>query len=140
MDTGNYGFGASFNAPYEEVMARVKDALKAEGFGVLTEIDVQQTIRAKLQVEMPAYTILGACNPPLAHRALTTEPNIGLMLPCNVVLRAEGAGVRVEIADPVAMLAIAHKPELTDVAQEARQRLERVLAALVSAEQAATAG
>ena len=139
METGDYGFGASFTAPYDEVMARVKAALKAEGFGVLTEIDVQQTMRDKLGVEMPAYTILGACNPPLAHRALTAEPNIGLMLPCNVVLRAEGAAVRVEIADPVAMLAIAHTPELSDVAQEARQRLERALAALFSIGQAATA-
>lgn len=133
--TGNsYGFGTVLHAPYEQTVARVKDALKAEGFGVLTEIDVQQTLRTKLGVEMPAYVILGACNPPLAHQALAAEPEIGLLLPCNVVVRAEtgavGEQTRVDIADPEAMLGIVGKPELNAVAAEAKQRLQRVLAAL----------
>lgn len=125
-----YGFGVTVNAPYEETVTRVKDALKVEGFGVLTEINVQQTLREKLGVEMPAYIILGACNPPLAHRAISAEPKIGLLLPCNVVVRAEGAQTRVDIADPEAMLGIVKKPELDAVAADARQRLQRVAAAL----------
>lgn len=125
-----YGFGTVVHAPYEQVLEHVKDALKGEGFGVLTEIDVQQTLRAKLGTDMPAYSILGACNPPLAHRALTAEPEIGLLLPCNVLVRAEGDETRVDIANPEAMLAIVGKPELYAVAAEAKERLERALVAL----------
>ena len=99
-----YGFGASLSVPYEEALPRVKEALKAEGFGILTEIDVQRTLREKLGAEMEPYIILGACNPQLAHRALEQEPEIGLLLPCNVVVRAQDAGSRVDIADPQAML------------------------------------
>lgn len=131
--SGSYGFGVTLQAPYEQARAEVTEALKAEGFGVLTEIDVQQTLRAKLGVEMPPYSILGACNPALAHRALTAEPEIGLLLPCNIVVRVEGNATRVDIADPVAMLGIAgqpDKPELSAVAAEAKQRLQRVVAAL----------
>lgn len=136
---GSYGFGTVVSAPYEQVLAHVKDALKAEGFGVLTEIDVQQTLRSKLGVEMPSYIILGACNPPLAHRALTAEPEIGLLLPCNVVVRAEGDRSRVDIADPEVMLGIVGKPgkpELNAVAAEAKERLQRVLATLSAGESA----
>ncbi len=95
-----YGFGISVPFSYEEALPRVKEALKAEGFGVLTEIDVRQTLHEKLNAEMEPYMILGACNPALAHRALLQEPEIGLLLPCNVVVRAEGVGSRVDIADP----------------------------------------
>lgn len=125
-----YGFGTVLNAPYEQTVTLVKDALKAEGFGVLSEINVKQTLNEKLGVEMAPYLILGACNPPLAHRALTAEPEIGLLLPCNVVVRAEGDHTRVDIADPEAMLGIVGKPELNEVATEAKQRLQRVVAAL----------
>lgn len=125
-----YGFGTTVDAPYEHVVERVRDALKAEGFGVLTEINVTQTLKEKLGVEMGQYVILGACNPPLAHRALTLEPEIGLLLPCNVVVRADGAQTRVDIADPEAMLGIVGKPALNEVAAEAKQRLQHVVAAL----------
>jgi uncharacterized protein (DUF302 family) len=108
----------------------VKDALKTEEFGVLTGIYVRKTMREKLGVEMEPYVILGACNPPLAHCALEQEPDIGLLLPCNVVVRSEGAASRVDIADPQAMLGISSSQKLTAVADEAKQRLQRVVAAL----------
>lgn len=130
----DYGFGATLGVAYEEAIPLVKAALKVEGFGVLTEIDVRQTLKEKLGAEMAPYLILGACNPPLAHRALTAEPQIGLLLPCNVVVRAEGDHVRVEAADPVAMLGIVGNPQLDTVAAEAKQRLRRVIAALGSSE------
>jgi uncharacterized protein (DUF302 family) len=125
-----YGFGANLNLPYDEAVQRVKDALKTEGFGVLTEIDVRKTMREKLGVEMEPYVILGACNPPLAHRALEQEPDIGLLLPCNVVVRAEGAVSRVDIADPQAMLGIVGNEHLQSIAEEAKQRLQRVIVSL----------
>jgi uncharacterized protein (DUF302 family) len=125
-----YGFGTSLKLPYDEAVRCVKDALKTEGFGVLTEIDVRKTMREKLGVEMEPYIILGACNPPLAHRALELESDIGLLLPCNVVVRAEGAASRVDIADPQAMLGIVGNDNLNAVADEAKQRLQRVVAAL----------
>ena len=125
-----YGFGTRLNLPYDEAVQRVKDALKTEGFGVLTEIDVRKTMREKLGVEMEPYIILGACNPPLAHRALEQEPDIGLLLPCNVVVRAEGATSRVDIADPQAMLGIVGNEQLGVIADEAKLRLLRVVASL----------
>lgn len=126
----SYGFGTVLNAPYEQTVAQVKDALKAEGFGVLSEINVKQTLYEKIGVEMPPYLILGACNPPLAHRAITAEPEVGLLLPCNVLIRADGDRTRVDIADPEAMLNIVGKSELNEVAADAKQRLQRVVAAL----------
>ncbi len=125
-----YGFGTTLPVPYEEAIPHVKEALKAEGFGVLTEIDVRRTLREKLGVEMEPYIILGACNPPLSHRALQQDPDIGLLLPCNVVVRAEGKGSRVEVADPQAMLGIVGNAKLDAVAEEAKQRLLRVVASL----------
>src|SRR5574340_422325 len=125
-----YGFGATLRAPFEATLAYVKEALQNEGFGVLTEIDVQRTLREKLGAEMEPYRILGACNPPLAHRALSEEPDIGLLLPCNVVVRAEGEGSRVEVADPQAMLGIVGNEELNAVADEAKRRLQRVVGSL----------
>ena len=122
-----YGFGTTLREPYEEVIPRVKEALKAEGFGVLTEIDVRQTLHEKLGAEMESYLILGACNPILAHRALGVEPEIGQLLPCNVVVRVVEEGCRVEIADPQTMLGIVGNEQLDAIAEEAKQRLQRVL-------------
>lgn len=131
-----YGFGKTISAPFQQAIERITEALKGEGFGVLTTIDVQATMKAKLDVQVEPYTILGACNPTIAHRALGIEPEVGLLLPCNVVVRqvqddASGqALVRVEIADPQAMLGIVANPEMNGIAQEARTRLQRALAAL----------
>jgi uncharacterized protein (DUF302 family) len=125
-----YSFGTTLNMPYEEAVKHVKEALKAEGFGVLTEIDVRKTLQEKLGTEMEPYIILGACNPQLAHRALQQEPEIGLLLPCNVVVRTEGNGSRVEIADPKSMLGIVGNEQLDAIAQEAAQKLQHALAAL----------
>ncbi len=134
----SYGFGTTVALPFAEAVARVTEALLAEGFGVLTSIDVKATMKNKLNVDFEQYTILGACNPPLAHRALTLEPEVGLLLPCNVVIRelpvaGEQPQTRVEIADPVAMLGIVQRPGMQDLAAEAKARLQRVIAAIASA-------
>ncbi|MDW8059319.1 MAG: DUF302 domain-containing protein [Thermomicrobium sp.] len=130
MFTGRYGFGVDLERPFDEVLTRVQEALKTEGFGVLTSIDVKETLRQKLGLEMERYVILGACNPPLAHRALDTEREVGLLLPCNVVVREVDGKTRVEIADPKAMLGIVGNPALDELATEARARLQRALQAL----------
>jgi uncharacterized protein (DUF302 family) len=116
---------------FESAVARVTAALKAEGFGVLTEIDVKETMKKKLNVDFGPYKILGACNPPLAHRALTAAPEVGLLLPCNVTVSQTQEGlVDVGLVDPLAMLGVMVNPELEPIAQEARACLERVAAAL----------
>lgn len=126
-----YGFGKNVAHSFDAAIERVTLALQNEGFGILTDIDVAATMKKKLNLDMPPYRILGACNPGLAHRAIEIEPAIGLLLPCNVVVRQDGAdSVRVEIMDPQAVLELVDKPAITQVAQEVRQRLERVLAAL----------
>ena len=130
MMTRPYGFGVTLPKQYEQVLPRVKEALKAEQFGVLTEIDVGQTLQEKLGVQMPPYLILGVCNPQLAHRALELEPEIGLLLPCNVVVRAVEDGCRIEIADPEVMLSMVGKEQLDAVACEAKERLQRAVAVL----------
>ena len=127
----SYGFGKTVRLSFADALARVTLALQAEGFGVLTEIDVQATLKKKLGADMPPYRILGACNPALAHRALTAEPSIGVLLPCNVVVREDPSGsVRVEFMDPSAVLDLVDRPEIAQLAGEVRQRLERVMAAL----------
>jgi uncharacterized protein (DUF302 family) len=129
--TTQLGFKVHLETDFETARARVTEALKAEGFGVLTEIDVRATLKQKLGVDFRPYTILGACNPPLAHRALTAAPDVGLLLPCNVTVQAaEAGGVEVALVDPVAMLGVVHHPGLEPVAAEARARLERVARAL----------
>ena len=125
-ETGKYGFARTLPILYDQAVPVVVDALKAEGFGVLTEIDVRDTLKKKLDVDFQSYIILGACNPPLAYRALQAEPDLGLLLPCNVVIHEEGDGVRVAFVDPQAMLGVAANPALQPIADEVRARLERV--------------
>ncbi len=126
-----YGFGRKVDVPFDKAIERVTQALQAEGFGVLTDIDVAATLKKKLNRDMPPYRILGACNPPLAHRALQAEPSIGLLLPCNVVVRQDETGqVRVEFMDPNAVLELVNKPEIAALASEVKQKLERVMQAL----------
>jgi uncharacterized protein (DUF302 family) len=128
----SYGFERRLeHATVQEAVEKVTTALKNEGFGVLTQIDVRDTLKKKLNADFRPYIILGACNPTLAHRALTVDPQIGLLLPCNVVVQAapEG-GVVVSIADPRAMFAIVSNPKLTPVVDEADERLRRVIASL----------
>lgn len=129
--TERYIFGTVLTRPIAEVRPLVEAALKAEGFGVLTEIDVAATLKAKLGVERPPYLILGACNPTLANAALGADPSIGALLPCNVVLREDEAGTTaIEVLDPVVALSIAGQPTVMSIASEARERLSRVVEAL----------
>ncbi len=116
---------------FDSALTRVTEALKTEGFGVLTEIDVKETMKKKLNVDFRPYKILGACNPPLAHKALTAAPEVGLLLPCNVTVSQVKEGVvEVGLIDPLMMLGVVPNPELESVAQEARARLARVAASL----------
>ena len=125
-----YGFAVETRLGFEEAERKVRELLKDEGFGVLTEIDVKNTLKEKLQVEFRRYKILGACNPPLAHRALTIEPAIGLLLPCNVVIEDYDGGSRVLYLDPVPALGIVRNPELEPLAADAAARLRRVAQAM----------
>jgi uncharacterized protein (DUF302 family) len=127
----SYGFGATLDIPFDEALERTRAALKTEGFGVLTTIDVRQTLREKLGVEFERYVILGACNPSLAHRALMAEHELGLLLPCNVIVHDQDGKSAVSIVDPVQMLGFAGGNEqLRAVALEAAEKLRRVAASL----------
>ncbi len=122
-----YGFSVNMQGDFESITTQVTEALKAEGFGVLTEIDVAATLKAKLGIDGRPYRILGACNPGLAHQALTADPDIGLLLPCNVVVRTEEDGsVTVAFMDPSAVLSLVDKPGIERLAAEVRAKLERV--------------
>lgn len=126
-----YGFGVEVSGQFDTVRAQVVEALKAEGFGVLTEIDVSATMKAKLGKDMPRYNILGACNPALAHKAISAEPDIGLLLPCNVVVSEAAAGaVKVVFMDPVSVLALVNNPSVTELGWQVRAKLEAVRDAL----------
>jgi uncharacterized protein (DUF302 family) len=131
MSAPAYGFETRLATGFDAAVEAVTAALKQEGFGVLTRIDVRETLQQKIGVAFRPYLILGACNPQLAHRALLAEPQIGLLLPCNAVVQetADGA-VLVSIADPKAMFSLVDTPELRAVADEAEQRLRRVMDAL----------
>ena len=123
----DYGMTIRTSIPFAEAVARVRDALKAQGFGVLTEIDVQATLRDKLGQDMEDYLILGACNPPLAHRALDADRKIGLLLPCNVVVRTADGQTIIEALNPQVMVQVAGQPSLTPVADEATGRIRAAL-------------
>jgi uncharacterized protein (DUF302 family) len=126
-----YAFGKTVPMPFDQAVSRVTEALAAEGFGVLTEIDVAATLQKKLGQTIPPYRILGACNPQSASRAIAAEPPIGALLPCNVVVRQDAAGaVRVEFMDPDLMRTLVGKPEVTAIAAEVRAKLQRVMGAL----------
>lgn len=126
-----YGYGKTVQRGFDEAIADVTAALQQEGFGVLSDIDVAATLKKKIGADMPPYRILGACNPPLAQRAIAAEPAIGLLLPCNVVVRQDASGaVHVEVMNTKTILQLVDKPEITALATEVRERLDRVLAAL----------
>ena len=132
ITTTGYTFGTRMIGSLEDVRPRVEAALKAEGFGVLTVIDVQATMKARLGVDQPPFVILGACNPPLAHRALEADPSVAALLPCNVVLREDGSETIVEAMDPLAVLGIVQEPAIRSIAEEAKARLEGTIASLVA--------
>jgi uncharacterized protein (DUF302 family) len=126
----NYGMSARLGIPHEQAVEAAKEALKSEGFGVLTEIDVKATLKKKLDVDFRKYIILGACNPPMAYKALSTELEIGLLLPCNVIVYEEGDGSVVSAIDPIEAMAVVDNPKLKPVAEQVRAKLERVIDSL----------
>lgn len=127
----NFGFGKTVEIDFDSTIERVTEELAKEGFGILTVIDVQATLKAKLDVEMKPYRILGACNPVLANQAISAVPDIGLLLPCNVLVREDQQGrVHVEFMDPGAVLGLVNDPALDPLAAQVKQKLETVMAAL----------
>lgn len=129
-----YALTVSLDLPYEQAVPRVKEAFKKQGFGTLTEIDVTATLKEKLGVEMERYLIIGACNPKLAHRALGVEPAVGLLLPCNVVVREEGSGTLVQALDAGVIAQVPERADLEPIAAEAGRLIRAALDDLVAAE------
>jgi uncharacterized protein (DUF302 family) len=126
-----YGFGRTVALPFDAALERTIASLAAEGFGILTEIDVQATLKKKLDLDRPRLRILGACNPSLAAKAFDAEPSIGLLMPCNVVVREDVAGqVHVEMLDPIALFELTGRADVEPLAREVRSRLDRALAAV----------
>jgi uncharacterized protein (DUF302 family) len=128
----DYGISVKLEKSFDQAVEEVKEALKAEGFGVLTEIDVKATLKKKLDADFRKYVILGACNPPFAHKALNTELQIGLLLPCNVIVYEEGDGSVISAIDPVAAMGVVDNPELEPIAKEVQAKLKRVVDSLGS--------
>ena len=127
----SYYFSKTINAPFEEAIVRVTAALREEGFGVLTDIDVKDTLKSKLGVEFRSYRILGACNPPMAHAALLAEDKIGLMLPCNVIVQQiDDGAVEVAAIDPIASMRAVENDSLGETARLVREKLEKVVDAV----------
>ena len=133
MEDARYAIAREVALSFDDADARIREELKQEGFGILTEIDVRATLKEKLDVDFPAYRILGACNPPLAHQALQAEPDVGLLLPCNVVVRQSGQTTIVEALDPVIQLEVAQNPRLNEMANDVRARLARAIERLPAA-------
>lgn len=127
MKDSPIAFQTASTLPFDEAVARVRAALAAEGFGVLTEIDVQATLKKKLDVDREPYLILGACHPPSAHRALTAVPEVGVLLPCNVTVSVEGGTTVVRAMDPAAVMGLVAAPELASVGEEIGTKLRRVI-------------
>ncbi len=125
-----YGFSKTVSLNFDQAIEKVTEELKKEGFGVLTTIDVQDTLKKKLNVDTNRYTILGACNPPFAHKALQAEEMIGLLLPCNVVISEHEGQTRVAVFDPRVMTSLVDNPDISPIADEVSSRLQRVLAAV----------
>ena len=130
MQTTAYAITCTLDVPFDQAVQRVTDALSTEGFGVLATIDLQATMKQKLDLDIPAYVILGACNPGLASAGLAAEPDLGVLLPCNVVVRTDGDRTVVAAMEPLAALRLAGNPALEPLAIEARERIERAIASL----------
>jgi len=125
-----YGFSKTIDLPYEQAIEKVTAELKKEGFGVLTTIDVKETLKQKINVDFKKYAILGACNPPIAHRALQEEEELGLLLPCNVIVYEKDDKTRVSIFDPMVMTRIMENDQMKPIATEVKEKLQRVLKAI----------
>lgn len=125
-----YGFSKTIDLPFEQAIDKVTEELKKEGFGVLTTIDVKETLKKKIDVDFKKYTILGACNPPIAHKALQEEEELGLLLPCNVVVYEKDDKTRVSIFDPMVMTWVIENDNMKPIATEVQERLQRVLNAI----------